>query len=254
MATNPLTYSISSDFGGSFNPKNFGLDIQDPINGVERSFSHITTDGDVIEVNFVGDSDIAQSDVEKIQGADYPTTIGGLIASHDITPIDPEPESVSIEGVEVLSDGMLHVHPSPRPSNMSTYFSSVSDNTGVGDGSDLLIFNMTISDSSKSIDIVYSDLVYIKDGFVACQNAPLGSLVSAEVYDPTGTTKIGAFVYKAALLDTMPVPFDTEDKGTLPAGYILRLTVYNSNGTGDQDAAADFKAIARVEMFRSNTV
>lgn len=94
MATNPLTYSKSTDFGGAFNPTNFATDIQNPANGIERALSHINTDGDDIEVHFVGAGDIAQADVDKIQGASYPSPVGGLIASHDATPAAPDPTPV----------------------------------------------------------------------------------------------------------------------------------------------------------------
>lgn len=111
MATNPLTYSIQDDFGGSFSSVNFSTDIQDPANGVERSLSHINTTGDVINVYFVGSSDIAQADVDIIQGASYPSPIGGLIASHDPTPQDAAPiavyQSFSEDPHRARLDGVL---------------------------------------------------------------------------------------------------------------------------------------------------
>jgi len=111
MATNPLTYSITDDFGGSFNSANFATDIRNPVNGVERSLSHINTDGDDIEVYFVGSGDVAQSDVDKIQGASYPSPIGGLIASHDATPAaaDPTPvtQTFSVDPHRAKLDGVI---------------------------------------------------------------------------------------------------------------------------------------------------
>jgi hypothetical protein len=136
---------------------------------------------------------------------------------------------------------------------MSTYFSSAGDTGGLSQGPKL-IFNMTSGDSEKHVDVSYSETVYIKDGLCSYVDAPLGSTISAEIFAPNGTTKAGGFVMNACMLGTQWMPFDTEDYGTLPAGYILRLTVKNSSGTGGEDAAASFKVIARVEAYRTVTV
>ncbi|MDP2726286.1 MAG: hypothetical protein Q8P59_01980, partial [Dehalococcoidia bacterium] len=127
------------------------------------------------------------------------------------------------------------------------------DVTDPGDG-DLLIFKMLSTDSEKSIDISYKETILVKDGYIQCLGAPLGSWVSATMWTPDGTTKAGAFVVRSLMLGDAFMPFDTEDYGTLPQGYRMRLTVHNSDGTGDQDPAADFKVVARVEMYRANTI
>lgn len=161
----------------------------------------------------------------------------------------PEPRDVNVVG-------QPRVHSTPRPPNMATYFSSGDDKpTGeVGDGDALLIYNMAATDTEKSVDVSYSEDVKVKDGALLMEGAPLGATVCATVWDPTGTTQVGAFVRRAAILGSGWYPFNTDDSGDLPAGYILRITVRNSDGTGDQEPAKAFKVAARVEMYRTTTV
>ena len=113
MPTNPLTYSIQNDFLGSFSSANFANDIRTPANGVERALSHIVTNGDAIQVHFVGSSDIAQSDVDLIQGASYPTPVGGLIAAHDATPAAEPALTVQLDAAyhQKTPEGLFLVSP-----------------------------------------------------------------------------------------------------------------------------------------------
>ena len=156
--------------------------------------------------------------------------------------------------VEIV--GQPRVHSTPRPDGMSTFFSSCSDSAseGSGLGDKAALFNMAADDTEKSVDLTFNEEVRIKDGHVAHIDAPLGAMISAVGYTPDGETAVAAFVVRAAILGTGWQVFDTEDYGTLPAGFRLRITVYNSTGTGGQDAPAAFKVAARVEMFRLLTV
>ena len=117
-----------------------------------------------------------------------------------------------------------------------------------------LIFNMTAGDAEKHVDVMFNEAVLIKDGLCSYVNAPLGSTISAEIFLPDGETKCGGFVKNACMLGTHWMPFDTEDYGVLPAGFIMRLTVKNASGADGEADPSAFQAIARVEMYRATTV
>jgi len=241
MAVTEYTRSLSGAFGGSVNSGKLRAEIGANLNIVTGMDDNAPVSMD------------AGADTVTMRFKDALTTAEELeldtvvIPAHDSSP-SQEPQVIQIDqSVE------QRVYPSPRPATHKTYFSSAGDVTDPGDGT-LLMFKMLSTDPEKSLDISYDETVLIKDGYITCQGAPLGSWVSAEMYTPDAVTKVGAFVVRSLMLGDAFMPFDTEDYGTLPATYKLRLTVHNADGTGDQDAAADFKVVARVEMYRVNTI
>jgi hypothetical protein len=245
MADKVYTYLIATDFGGALHAGNFDEAIRG--SEITRSLRGVSDDGEGnANVAFVGAGDLSQADLDLLQGAGYPT-VGGLIAAHDsVVP----PRNYGVVQIDQTTE--QRVYPSPRPADHKTYFSSAGDDTEPGDG-ELLIFDVKAADPVKVIDISYLEQVLIKDGYITCKGAPLGSTVSAEMYLPDGVTKVGAFVMRAAMLGDARMPFDTEDYGVMPAGIKLRMTVTNSDGTGEQEPAADFQVVARVEMYRLTT-
>jgi hypothetical protein len=172
-----------------------------------------------------------------------------VVAAHSGASFAAPTQLVALEGVP-------QVHASPRPAGLSTYFSCAGDVAGPGGvgGGNKLIFNMIPTDIELVEDAVYNEDVWIKDGLLIYKDAPFGASVDAEVYHPTDDVCLGSFVRKGPILGSGWSPFDTEDKGYLPAGFRLRIRVRNSSGADGEDAAAAFKVTARVEMFRSTTV
>ncbi|HUW08761.1 MAG TPA: hypothetical protein VM537_03485 [Anaerolineae bacterium] len=252
MATpTKYTYSIADDLpDAAVHASNLEEEIQAQLSGIITQVDHIDTNDDVLDIWF---KDALSAEEKTALDGDAAGPAGGLLAAHSSVPAEPL-QAVTLD----VSSGPQLVHSSPRPIGLNTFFSSAGD--GVQDGEDLkvaegalLIFNMAVDDAEKSVELIYNETVYIKDGYVICAGAPLGAWVSAEVYDPTGTTKLGGFVSKSLLLGDARVSFNTDDYGVLPQTFKLRLTIHNADGTGEEDAAAAFKAIARVEMYRAAT-
>ncbi len=253
MAATNYRYSVAGDFpGGEVNTTNLKAELlaAQEAAQVSWSFQRIDQAGDVLDIWF--NDALSPADALFLDGG-IAGPAGGLIAAHNSVPATPAPQPVTLSGLVETETGVLKIHSSPRPVGTKTYFSGRGDGSGVGNGTKLL-FSLTAQDASKSIDVIYNQTVYVKDGFVHCIGAPFGARIDAEIYDPTGTTCLASMVRGAFLVSDTWYPFDTEDYGTLTAGYIFRLTVHNSSGADGEDAPAAFKVAARVEMYRANTV
>jgi len=132
----------------------------------------------------------------------------------------------------------------------STYFTGAGDNTTWGDGNKLL-FKLTNADVSKTVDITFNDAVFIKDGYIISRGAPFGAYVDIDVIHPTAG-QIGSYGKKIPILGDGWFPLDSGDSASIPAGIILRITVYNSDDSdGIQDPAANFVIAGRIEIFRT---
>ena len=79
--TTTVSYSKSTDFGGAFNAANFDAEIR--ASAITRALSGVDESGDDIDVVFNGGDSLPQADLDLLQGASYPSPIGGLIAAHD---------------------------------------------------------------------------------------------------------------------------------------------------------------------------
>lgn len=178
-------------------------------------------------------------------------------------------------------DGIPRVHASPRPLDMTTYFTAAGDDIHSKDPfkvkghGDVLLFHLTSSDKSKSVDLQFDEEVQVKDGFMICVGAPFGASMNVDVLipkgHPTGHPLIDLHVARLAnrvpLLETGWFPMDVADGGRVYQGWIVRVTVNNAMGnrTFDdgsenpefdirQDPPATFKVSGRLEMFRKKTV
>lgn len=178
--------------------------------------------------------------------------LNNLVAAHVPTPLETKALTVDAFTVKDPS-GIPQVHASPKPVGYTSYFSSCGD-TGTGDVTghgqgNCLKFRMLSTDSVKSVDVTFSEDVYIKDGLILPRGAPFGASVDVEVVHPVYGV-LFAFCRHANILGDFPVELDTDDRAHLPLGLILRITVRNATGTGDDDPAADFVVAGRVELFR----
>lgn len=145
--------------------------------------------------------------------------------------------------------GQQKIYSSPRPFGTSTYFSGAGDSASEIGAGNRLLFRLEATDTSKSIDISYNSDVYIKDGYMICDNAPFGAYMDVEVVHPA-IGVVSTFCKKVPIFSSFPIPLDTEDRSMIPAGLIIRITVYNSNGLLPQDPAGAFKVAGRIEVYR----
>lgn len=144
------------------------------------------------------------------------------------------------------------VSASPRPSGNTTMFTGCGDNGVIGNGNELL-FSLEAGDSSQSVDLEFTEVVSVKDGIIHCIEAPFGAYVDVEVVDPTSGV-VGRFCQKVFVHGSNRFMLNTEDKSDIAVGLKLRVTVYNSDGTGIKDAAKAFKVTGIVELYRPSTV
>lgn len=146
-------------------------------------------------------------------------------------------------------DGIATVSVSPRPLDHASYFTGSSDDGLSVGGGNKLLFNMADTDVTKSVDMVFNEDVYLKDGYMIVHNAPFGASIDIEIVHPA----VGHLMYfgrDIPVLGSGFFPLDTEDKAYIPVGLIIRTTVNNASGIGDEDPAAAFKVAGRLEMYR----
>lgn len=153
-------------------------------------------------------------------------------------------------------DGIKKVYNTPKPNGTTTYFSGAGDDVVsepkvIGDGPKLL-FNLTPGDALRSVTIEYTELVYVKDGYVIFTDAPLGAYLTAEILDPSDVV-VGALGRKIPLLGNGRITMDSNDRASIPTGLKIKITVHNASGTAPEDPAAAFKVAGMLEMFRVNT-
>jgi hypothetical protein len=152
-------------------------------------------------------------------------------------------------------DSRQMVYSSTRKDGSETYFSGAGDHSenGIGEGVRLL-FNMTASDPTKDKEISFNESVDIKDVFIICTEAPIGAYAHIEYLDSQDAV-IGRYSKYYNLLGTVPIPLNTEGRGTFPNLAKIKITIGNSDGAkSDQEAAKSFKAVVNFEVYRANTI
>jgi len=149
-------------------------------------------------------------------------------------------------------EGIPQIVSSPRPPGTATYYSSQGDNGGVGGGKKLL-FNMSAADPVKSVDLEFNEDIYIKDGFVLLNNAPLGARIDIEIAHPVAGV-VGRFAKNVFINGFGIVPFNSGDKALIPKGFLLRVFVHNSSGINEEDPPSAFTLVGVIEMYRITTI
>lgn len=147
--------------------------------------------------------------------------------------------------------GITQVISSPKPLGNDIFFSGRGDGSNPGDGTKM-IFKMLSTDTSKFVDIEYDEKIYHQSVKIIYSNVPLGAYIDIDVL--SGATVVASFVKGYLLHDTGVISLEGEDKSLINNSLKLRITVFNSDGTGDEDAAADFKVAVNFKFYRSTTI
>ena len=149
-------------------------------------------------------------------------------------------------------DGTIKNYSTPRPSGTTAVFIGVGDDTGYGDGSQIL-FKMLSTDTEKSIDLDFSCDLYFTSGGFAVEGAPFGATLSVDIVHPTTGVMVSPVV-RYPVFGDRDVHFQCNDAALLNQGLTLRVTVKNALGTGDHDAPAAFKLAGWFKMFRPSNL
>lgn len=154
-----------------------------------------------------------------------------------------------IDSAIYTEQGQVKVYSSPRPFGTSTYFSGAGDTATERGAGERILFKLLTTDTVKIIDITYNSDVYLKDGYMISELAPFGAYMDVEVVHPLAGV-VGVFCKKVPIFSSFPIPLDTEDRALIPAGLIIRISIYNSNGILPQDPPGAFKVAGRIETYR----
>lgn len=149
-------------------------------------------------------------------------------------------------------------HVTPRPLDLITIFTSAGDDVSDADPAnwvkwtgDRLTFNMSAGDATKHVDLKFSTEVHIKDGYILTRDAPFGATVCIDIMDPTGSVLIESFGKYVPIMGSGWFTMNSDDKGRVPQGFIVRVTVKNSRGAAyGEDEPSAFCTSGRIEMYR----
>jgi len=201
------------------------------------------------------------------------TIIHGIVAIHIPIP-------VPIIDPPVDEEGRTFVRAESKPTNMTTYFTSVGDSaTDIGDGTSLLFdFNNTDdeipSDSEHRVKMVmcsFMDTVRLKEGTIYWENMPFGSHIDLCLAVPDGgyyykndgnlaqnntgnPLRIARFVNDSPMMGSCPMgdELNTETASLdIPAGTIFGFTVSVPSSVGLTD---DCHGAVLLEVYRVRTV
>lgn len=153
------------------------------------------------------------------------------------------------------ADGIPKVYPSVRPFGTSTIFFGRGDdlvNNKVGEG-EKLIWKLSANQTEDVVDIQFMENVYLKDGAMYPIDAPAGAELTIQLIHPEYGVVVGGYSYSVPVVGSIPTPMDTDDRGEIPAGIIIRMTIKNSTGQGKEDPPKEFKVLGRIELFRTST-
>ena len=168
----------------------------------------------------------------------------------------PSVVPIRISQPSTSEDDIPYVYNTTKPTGYYVCFQGAGDvmtenpNDGIGKGTDLS-FKLTSEMGVMVKDFMFNEDVYIKDGYMIVQDAPFGATLDIEIIHPL----IGIlfpFARNIPILGSGWFPLDTEDRGFLPKGLILRVAVRNSNPSecSTHDEPCNFRLYGRFELFR----
>jgi hypothetical protein len=172
--------------------------------------------------------------------------LDGLVSSHDYTRSDSDITQIS---GKQTSEGVPIVYSTPKPKDHYSCFTGAGDSaTEIGAGERILFYvPETVGERSK--DLTFNEDVYIKDGYITTVGAPFGASIDVIFINPLDG-EILPFCINVPICGDYPSALDTEDRGFIPAGVILRIIVRNSTGVADEEPPCNFRVAGRLELYR----
>jgi len=193
-----------------------------------------------------------------------------IVDSHVPIDMEDEPQRVQLSKI-TDTDGIPYVYSTSKPLNHYVCFQGADDIvtephpdgsphtphfsntliTDIGKGSKLT-FRLTSTMDTVSKDFTFNENVYIKDGYIITKGAPFGATLDIDIIHPLYGL-LFPFGRAVPVFGTGWFTMDTEDRGYLPKGLVIRITVNNSTGTEtnlDEEPPATFNVFGRFELYR----
>jgi hypothetical protein len=205
---------------------------------ITTALDDMTITDDNLDINFKA----------MLSGGDE-TTLDALVLAHSGVILD-QGNPVNLNH-PTTDDDIPLMYTTAKPQDHYTCFLGSSDGTKIGKGGKC-IFKLASTDESKYLDFTFDEDIYIKDGCMHVVDAPLGATVDVDVILISSGDTIGTFGRNIPILGSGCFPLNTTDRSLIATTDKLRITVTNADGTGDEDAAADFTVAGRFETYRPN--
>lgn len=179
--------------------------------------------------------------------------LDALVASH-VPEQSSTSETVTLSSPSTTEDGIPYVYASSRPMNHYVCFQGAGDTEEKIGAGPKVVFHLNSKQDAISKDFTFNEDVHIKDGYMITKNAPMGAMLDIDIVHPDYGFTVGTFARSVPIFGSGWFPLDTEDRGFLPKGYIVRITISNSSGGEeghmDEDYPADFYVSGRFELYR----
>lgn len=201
------------------------------------------------------------SEVEQVM-------LTSIVDGHIPADVKSEPEQVQLSMV-TATDGIPYVYSTSKPLNHYVCFQGADDITdpdelkklpphmsnpvvpGIGMGNKLT-FRLTSNNDKVVKDFTFNENVYVKDGYIIAKDAPFGATLDIDIIHPQYGV-LFPFGRAIPVYGTGWFTLDTEDRGYLPKGLIVRIAVNNSAGNDTnltEDSPSTFGVFGRFELYR----
>jgi len=141
------------------------------------------------------------------------------------------------------NDGRSKFYPITQPHDTAVH------NSGMGHSRKKAIISLIAIDVKQSVTFNYDDTIQLHKASIAPIGAPLGSYINIRSLDNDGSIKEhlcnGLLLYGDKL-----IIIESQRLIKITSLEKLRVTVYNSDGTGVEDSAAAFRVLINFTMFR----
>jgi hypothetical protein len=216
--------------------------LQDEILGssITIAVQSISSSNNDVTITFKADLSVQEESI-----------LDSIIENH--VPQDEETADVVKLGSTEDNYGTPIVYATSKPLDHYVCFQGASDSVDEIGGGNKITFHLSSKTEKQTKEFTFNEDVYIKDGYMITKNAPLGACIDIEIIHPLYNIVVMAFGKKIPIFGSGWFPLDTEDRGFLPKGMIVRITIWNSNGTDenlDEEYPANFYVSGRFELYR----
>lgn len=177
------------------------------------------------------------------------STLNSIVQNHVPSFLD-EPAEVKLASPTTTEDGIPYVYSTSRPVDHYVCFLGAGDTAERIGGGDKCVFHLKSTMPKLVKDFTFNEDVYIKDGYMITKDAPIGSAICIDIVHPQLGVVVGTFGRQVPIFGTGWFPMDTEDRGFLPKGMIIRITIWNSTGEDGEDPPGTFYVAGRFETYR----